>query len=336
MTVRDIVSQVQADNPRMDTEQTLKLIRKVVREQEKLGTLTRDKATDKEDEEVKKEIKEDLRKYRESKIKREKQNQSQLGGNLLHVETERVSSDIFIWNNYHARVIKCDHRRLPTLGSSMMGRRVRFARFFCTLELDAKPPSQVGRVFINFTMRSASWDSILGEPGVLRDWCPPVELRGDAVVDAEGYLWDMEGDPKFDATPEKVLTPGGSDVTSSEKGVTAYLQQPPPVAETGNPVDMKSQPVKKEKRTHKAWTDNARKNVAKLWFSYRSESPNARLIDCFDAHKGTDRLHADIKTFEDFNNCVGAAKKAKIIPVRKKRLGKVAGSLGKTTGKPRQ
>ncbi len=235
-----------------------------------------------------------------------------------------------LWNNAWERLHKCDIFKLPAKEFCNLLGRIYVVQYTCMLQLEFDLSDKARLREVELFVEAEAWPNALGvyQLPVLRT---PLIIQEHELVDIEGTKWEIKN------VKSKVVEPPVTEIpaTADGKGLSTDGQ---PTAASGTGVDevLKVTPQNKDKRTNRVWTDNARKNVAKLWISYRSEIPGARLMDCYDQHKGSSRLHESIKTFKDFKNCVGAAKKAKLIPVMKTKRGKVAGSREKITGKPRQ
>ena len=101
-----------------------------------------------------------------------------------------------------------------------------------------------------------------------------------------------------------------------EKGI--IVEDPSAQTGAGEP----QKPTKK--RAYTPWPKPAQEAVGKLWSSYRT-SGGKREIDCYEEHKGTERLPERIKSFDDFQKCKECAERNGIIPRLTKKRGKTKG-----------
>ncbi|MDX9869030.1 MAG: hypothetical protein RBT78_14030 [Kiritimatiellia bacterium] len=121
----------------------------------------------------------------------------------------------------------------------------------------------------------------------------------------------------LDAVRKKIV-----DWTSELEENGIIVEDPPAHTGEGEP----QKPTKK--RAYTPWPKPAQEAVGKLWSSYRT-SGGKREIDCYEEHKGTERLPERIKSFDDFQKCKECAERNGIIP-------RLAKKRGKTKGKPCQ
>lgn len=83
----------------------------------------------------------------------------------------------------------------------------------------------------------------------------------------------------------------------------------------------------KEKGKNTLWAMTVKQDVAARWIQARNANPNVRYRDVYTAEKEnkTKPLPPAIKTENDFIDCLGAARKAKMIPPLKTKRRKSAG-----------
>ncbi len=87
------------------------------------------------------------------------------------------------------------------------------------------------------------------------------------------------------------------------------------------------EPKKAGKGKNNVWAMIVKEDVSKRWNAARAENPNVRYKDVYEAERmnKTNPLPYAIKNEGDFSDCLGAARKAKLIPPLKRMRRKSAG-----------
>ena len=99
-------------------------------------------------------------------------------------------------------------------------------------------------------------------------------------------------------------------------------------ADPGEPKDAPpSEPPKPPKQKNRSWPKSAQEQLGKLWSSYRATG-GIRERDCYEEHKGTNRMPDCIKSFPDFQKCKEASEKNSFIQKLHKKRGKTKGKSG--------
>lgn len=88
-----------------------------------------------------------------------------------------------------------------------------------------------------------------------------------------------------------------------------------------------TEPKKAVKGKNKVWPKIVKEDVAARWIRARDESPSVRYVDVYEAERKnkTKPLPDSIKDKGDFADCLGAARKAKLIPPLKRTRRKSTG-----------